>query len=272
MSPHPHTVGMILAAGEGTRMRPLTHHCPKPLLPFGGKPIVERIAERLTPLGLKAFGINAHHLSNQVVRWVEREHPAWITHHEQELLGSGGGVRAMHQRLPPSRDFLYHNGDIFTDAPLDKLLALHQDRGARVTMLLTPSAKADGNVGFDPTTGRIVALPSHTEIERIAADFEPVSFGGIMVFERSLIERLPKDAPTPCIIRDAITPELLDGGIIQGMYHQGVFSDLGTHARWIDGLHALGPPPFADEVLPGLPAPITLRSDRGAVRFVPSKP
>lgn len=260
---------MVLAAGEGTRMHPLTHHCPKPLLPFAGTPILERIAQNLAPLELQAIGINAHHLADQLLAWVHAHHPTWITHHEPTLLGSGGGVRAMHHVLPPSRNVLYHNGDIFTDASLHTLLTTHEQRGAHATLLLTPSAKADGNVGFDPQTQRVVALPSHTGIEHTATHFERVSFGGIMIFERSLIARLPTNDPTPCIIRDALTPALLDGAHIHGVYHTGVFSDLGTHARWIDGLHSLSSPPFADEHLAQLPEPITIESPRGSLRFIP---
>jgi len=267
--PNQDVVAMILAAGEGTRMRPLTHYCPKPLLPFAGTPILERIAQKLAPLHLQAIGINAHHLADQLLAWTQAQHPDWITHHEHTLLGSGGGVRAMHQLLPPSTHFLYHNGDIFTDAPLQALITSHRQNGAHATLLLTPAEKADGNVGYNPTTGRIVALPSHARIESTSDDFQRASFGGIMIFERSLLDRLPEDEPAPCIIRDALTPSLLDGAHIHALYHRGLFSDLGTHDRWIDGLRTIQKPPFQDEVLASLPAPIVLKSGGDQVRFVP---
>lgn len=269
MSDNSDIVGMILAAGEGTRMRPLTRYCPKPLLPFGGVPILERIASTLRPLELRAIGVNAHHLADQLLPWLQTHHPSFARSHEAQLLGSGGGVRAMHALLPPSEHFLYHNGDIYTDASLDALIAMHRQHNADVTMLLTPSATADGNVGFDRNTERVVALPSHHDIERTQSAFEPASFGGIMVFKRSLVDRLPADTLAPCIIRDAITPLLLDGGTIQGMFHRGAFSDLGTHDRWIAGLQSIASPPFADEQLPGLPEAITLRSGEFSVRFTP---
>lgn len=270
MSRHSDTVAMILAAGEGTRMRPLTHYCPKPLLPFGGIPILERIAARLTPLHLHAIGINAHHLADQLLPWVHTHHPKWITNHEASLLGSGGGVRAMHALLPPSKHFLYHNGDIFTDASIDRLMQEHRAHNAQVTMLLTPAERADGNVGFDPTTLRVTTLPAHDRIVQTQPNATPASFGGIMVFERSLIEELPKDHIAPCIIRDAITPALLRGAHIHALYHAGICSDLGTPARWLHGLRALHAPPFADETLAQLPEPITLRHNGDHVRFVPA--
>src|SRR5690625_754442 len=90
-----------------------------------------------------------------------------------------------------------------------------------------------------------------------------------MIFERSLLDRLPEDEPAPCIIRDALTPSLLDGAHIHALYHRGLFSDLGTHDRWIDGLRTIQKPPFQDEVLASLPAPIVLKSGGDQVRFVP---
>lgn len=269
MSENADIVGMILAAGEGTRMRPLTRYCPKPLLPFGGVPILERIATNLHPLNLRATGVNVHHLADKLLPWLREHHPGFIPSHETQLLGSGGGVRAMHALLPPSAHFLYHNGDIFTDASLPALIALHRRSDADVTMLLTPSASADGNVGYDRESGRVVALPSHDSIETIQENFERTSFGGIMVFKRELIARLPADNPTPCIIRDAITPLLLAGGTLQGLYHTGVFSDLGTHERWIAGLRNIAHPPFEDERIPELPEAVTLRSGGLSVRFRP---
>lgn len=269
MSSRSDTVAMILAAGEGTRMRPLTHYCPKPLLPFDGIPILERIAAHLTPLHLRAIGINAHHLADQLLPWVHTHHPDWITHHEATLLGSGGGVRAMHALLPPSKHFLYHNGDIFTDASIDRLMHEHRATNAHVTMLLTPAERADGNVGFDPTTLRVTTLPAHDRIVHTQPNATPASFGGIMIFERSLLEQLPKDNPAPCIIRDAVTPALLLGAHIHALYHTGICSDLGTPKRWLQGLASVHSPPFADETLPQLHAPITLRYRNAHVRFVP---
>lgn len=269
MSAHNDTVGMILAAGEGTRMRPLTHHCPKPLLPFHGTPIIERIARSLAPLNLSSVGVNAHHLADVLLPWLRTHYPNFVRNHEEPLLGSGGGVRAMHALLPPSTHFLYHNGDIFTDAPLDELLQRHRASDADVTMLLTTSDAAEGNVGFDSSTARVVALPTHTAMAQTQARFERTSFGGIMVFKRRIIDRLPSDDTTPCIIRDAITPLLLDGGNIQGLFHPGIVSDLGTHDRWISALHTVSSPPFEDEHLALLPQAITLKSDKDSVRFVP---
>lgn len=266
-------VGMILAAGEGTRMRPLTLYCPKPLLPFQGVPILQRISQNLRELGLLQVGVNAHHLADSLSLWVQQNAPELLVHHEQTLLGSGGGVRAMSERLPTAAHFLYHNGDILTDASLQALIDHHRRTDADVTMLLTAGAAADGNVGFERSTGRIVALPGQEGPCAVPCDSsERTSFGGVMIFRRELIDRLPDDQLAPCIIRQALTPLLLAGGNIQGLFHDGLFSDLGTHERWLAGLRSVQTPPFADEYLHGIPETIVLHGGGDTVRFLPAKP
>lgn len=263
-------VAMVLAAGEGTRLRPLTHHCPKPLLPFCGVPVLQRILDNLRALQLAAIGVNTHHLAGTMTQWLHAHAPDVLIHHEAALLGSGGGVRAMSALLPAAEHFLYHNGDVFTDASIQRLIDHHRATDADVTMLLTAGDAADGNVGFETATGRIVALPTHEGIQSVASK-EPrrTSFAGVMLFRRSLPDRLPIDHPAPCIIRDGIAPLMREGGRIQGVFHEGLFSDLGTPERWIAGLRSVQAPPFSDESLPGIPEAITLTDGRDCVRFVP---
>lgn len=270
MTDHADIVAMILAAGEGTRLRPLTLHCPKPLLPFHGEPILARIHARLEALELGAIAINTHHLAAQVEAWTRAHAPAIIISHEPTLLGSGGGVRAMSALLPHADHVLYHNGDILTDAPLDALIRAHRASNAVVTMLLTDAAAADGNLRFDAASGRVVTLPLHEGAASVPSPHAvPASFAGIMLFRRHVIDRLPADTPAPCIIRDAITPLLAEGAHIHGFFHDGLFSDLGTPARWLAGLRSLQDPPFPDERVAGLPEIITLQDDRDHVRFLP---
>lgn len=265
------TVAMILAAGEGRRMRPLTHHCPKPLLPFRGRPLIDQIAEKLQALSLRAIGVNTHHLASTLEDWLHEHHPTFVLHREEKLLGSGGGVRAMDARLPASEHFLYHNGDILTDAPLDALLKHHRETHAELTMLLMPSAAADGNLRFEPSTGRITQLPLHEGFAHAPthANTQSVSFAGIMVFRRALIQRLPANHPSPCILRDALSSLLLEGANVQGLYHSGLCSDLGTHERWLQTLRQFEAPPFDDEIVPQLPQAIEIEAKGMRLRFRP---
>lgn len=264
-------VGLVLAAGEGTRLRPLTLYCPKPLLPFHGRPILDRILANLRPLKLGGIGVNTHHLADALQTWLAAHHPDVRISHEPTLLGSGGGVRALCRVLPPADHVLYHNGDIFTDASLPALIAQHRMHKADVTMLLSSAQSADGNVGFDAARGRIVTLPGHSGLHTVpgAHNAQRTSFAGILIMRRHVWERLPIDATAPCIIRDAITPLLLEGGAIHGVLHHGHFSDLGTPARWLAGLASVQEAPFDDETVDGLPEAITLQDNGRSVRFLP---
>lgn len=259
--------GILLAAGEGTRMRPLTHFCPKPLLPFLGRPILSHILEKIRGLRLSGTGINAHHLRPALEAWVRAHAPELVLSVEDELLGSGGGARAIAAKLPRTDHYLYHNGDILSDAGLDAMIAQHRATDADVTMLVVGPEAADGSLRYSPSTQRVTRLPAHSGfVARPQDDDQAVSFGGIMLFKRAILDALPP-TPAPCILRDAVTPALHAGARVMGFPHGGRWSDLGTHARWLDGLRQHAAPPFADEILPGLPEPVLLDDGESRVLF-----
>lgn len=265
-------IGLVLAAGEGTRLRPLTLVAPKPLIPFRGRPIISYILENIESASISRICVNAYYKHDVLNAWLGQNAAQISVSVEEVLLGSGGGVRRMAALLPQANHYLYHNGDILTDARLDDLISTHLASEAEVTMLVVSPEAADGNVGFSPSTGRITRLPAHGGVaEQPAQDAERVSFGGIMLFKRSIIERLPAEIQTPCIIRDAISPALQEGAKIIGLKHAGKWSDLGTHERWIDGLKQYSSPPFADEYLTGLVAPVEISDGKDSVRFLPKR-
>lgn len=271
MTNHLDIVAMVLAAGEGTRMRPLTYDCPKPLLPFRGRPILSYILENIQEAGLSAVSVNTHHLAAHLHTWLHANAPQVTVHHEPVLLGSGGGVRAMDRQGPRAAQILYHNGDILTDADLGAMFAHHKAQNADVTMLVVAPEAADGSLRYCPRSGAISQLPSHHGPVQGPEDVGiPVSFGGIMIFRRELLERLPHDVEAPCILRDAITPAFLDGARVIAFAHAGRWSDLGTPARWLEGLRAYQAPPFADETIAGLSAPVVLSDGADQVRFIPA--
>ena len=112
---------MILAAGRGERMRPLTDHTPKPLLPIHGKPLIEYHLERLREAGYQDIVINIHHLGEQIKTHLGDGHKLGLSIHysieQDEALETGGGI---FQALPLLGDdtFLVINGDIWTECDL----------------------------------------------------------------------------------------------------------------------------------------------------------
>ena len=129
---------MILAAGLGTRLAPLTSSRPKPLVPVGNRPIIDRTINWLKAQGVDEIVVNAHHHRNQIRNYLDGGRPFGVKIHiseEPEILGTGGGIRKTRwfwDREP----FIVVNGDILTDIDLGPALETHQRRGDLATLVL----------------------------------------------------------------------------------------------------------------------------------------
>ena len=146
---------MILAAGKGTRLQPLTHNTPKPMLPLAGKPLIEWQIEALQRAGVTDIIINLHHLGEQISEYLGNGHRLGVNISyslEQELLETGGGIR---RALPffDDQPFLLLNGDIWTDfdfATLRKppLTELESGESAHILLTPTPAHREQGDFEF----------------------------------------------------------------------------------------------------------------------------
>ncbi|MEW6326796.1 MAG: NDP-sugar synthase [Thermodesulfobacteriota bacterium] len=129
---------MILAAGFGTRLRPLTLLKPKPLFPVLNKPLLAIIIEQLRHAGVTEIAVNTHHLGDQIAAFLEKYNlPGFTVHvlHERLILGTGGGLRNA-GRFLDNAPFLVVNGDIFTTIDLKAAYTFHIASGNAVTMAL----------------------------------------------------------------------------------------------------------------------------------------
>jgi mannose-1-phosphate guanylyltransferase len=129
---------MILAAGFGTRLRPLTLLKPKSLFPVLNKPLLAVIIEQLRRAGVTEIAVNAHHLGDQIAASLEKYNLSGITAHvlrEGVILGTGGGLRNA-ERFLDDAPFLVVNGDIFTTIDLKAAYSFHIASGNTVTMAL----------------------------------------------------------------------------------------------------------------------------------------
>jgi len=137
---------MILAAGHGTRLRPLTDNLPKPLVRFQGKPLLEIIIERLLFSGIEKIVVNIHHLADQVVEFLRlRDYydgKVLISDETDRLMDTGGGVLKARELLDDGEPFILHNVDVYTNLDIKKLVAAHQENNAFITIAVkkrTPS-------------------------------------------------------------------------------------------------------------------------------------
>ena len=126
----------VLAAGLGTRMKPLTDICPKPLLPVLNRPLLGVVLAQLEAAGCFQVAVNTHHLADQVHDFLSAE--PWSfqlsVSHEPEILGTGGGLRQLGEILREG-PFLAINGDILTDLDLAEIYGRHR-AGAVSTLVL----------------------------------------------------------------------------------------------------------------------------------------
>ena len=131
---------MIFAAGLGTRLKPLTDHMPKALVPVAGKPMLEHVIDKLKAAGFNEIVINVHHFANQIIDFLKEKNnfgiQIWISDETEELLDTGGGIKkAAHFFDEP---FLVHNADILSNVDLKALYEHHLTSGNDATLLVSP--------------------------------------------------------------------------------------------------------------------------------------
>lgn len=227
---------MILAAGYGTRMRPLSDLLAKAALPVLNRPLLEWTLESLARAGVTEVAINLHHRALSVRR-VAGDGSAFGLRvrysHERRLLGSIGGVRRVRSFLG-DEPFLLLNGDMVFDFDLPRLIARHRASGARATVSLQehPPRGRYGSVVTDPR-GRIRSFGGHPRPARGRA----WHFTGIQVLDPLVLDRLkPGYAETA---RDLYGPLIAEGELLLGVPLRGPWYDLSSPSLYLASQGAL---------------------------------
>ena len=142
--------GMILAAGFGTRLAPLTDTIPKALVPIAGKPMLDHAILALKKLGCTSVIVNCHHQADAVVRYcMETDFGVNLSIiREETILGTGGGILNAQAFFSGEEPFIVHNADIVSEFPLRKLYATMEERNALAVLALHRGATRRG-VLFD---------------------------------------------------------------------------------------------------------------------------
>ncbi len=133
---------MIFAAGLGTRLKPLTDHMPKALVPVAGKPMLEHVILKLKSAGFTELVINIHHFGEQIIGFLEANRNFGLTIHISDerdmLLDTGGGIKKARNFFSGDEPFLVHNVDILSDTDLKALYEYHLHSGNDATLLASP--------------------------------------------------------------------------------------------------------------------------------------
>jgi NDP-sugar pyrophosphorylase family protein len=159
---------MILAAGLGTRLRPLTRLKPKPALPVGGRPVIAYLLALLARHGVREVVVNRSYLAEVLTEAIETHTPAGLQVHysdEPEPLGTGGGLRRAADFLAGSDPSIVLAGDMLFDADLTALARRHLEAGRRATLVLRedPRAGAFGTIGLD-AKGRLRRIATRFDL------------------------------------------------------------------------------------------------------------
>ena len=226
------TRAFVLGAGLGTRLRPLTHQLPKPLIPVHQRPLAEYAFEHLRGAGVREFVVNTHHLPGA---W-ETAFPggswqggALHYRHEPVLLETGGGLANVQDLLADDGPFFMYNGDIYTEAPLSPALTQHRADGNLVTLLLRSTGPVR-NVAMDTASRRVLDLRN----ARGTNHADQFQFTGICIIEPDFFKYLPARGTIESVVaawlRALDAGERIGGALADG----GLWLDLGDRASYLE--------------------------------------
>jgi MurNAc alpha-1-phosphate uridylyltransferase len=214
---------MILAAGFGERLRPLTEKTPKPLLLVGGKPLIQYHIENLIQAGIRQFVINTSWLGHMIEAYLgdgSRFGAEIFWSRENEPLETGGGIR---RALPflGCEPFLLVNGDVWTDYPLENLATreLHDDVDAHLVLVPNPPFKAVGD--FSLGDDNLIRYPLEGE--------KTYTFSGISIMRPDIFAMYPSASekfPLRNVLESSVRAFSISGEIYDGQWW-----DVGTVER-----------------------------------------
>lgn len=223
---------LVLTAGFGLRLRPLTLFLPKALLPICGEPVAGNTLKELGSAGCETAALNLHHLGHEISElFGERYRNLPLVYSvEPEILGTLGALYPLRDFLGETDFFVLVNGDTLCSWPFKALIRTHIRTGADVTMLLhrrPPEEILGGPVAVGPK-GAVVQLRNAPSTGEIAKRH---LFAGAHVLSRHLLERIEPGKTD--IVGDLYIPLLAEGGKIQSVLTSRRWHDLGTPERYL---------------------------------------
>jgi NDP-sugar pyrophosphorylase family protein len=222
---------MILAAGKGTRLRPLTDTVPKPLVDVAGRPMIAYPLDLLRRAGIQEVVINLHHLGEQIRTTLGDGHAYGIRiiySEEPSILDTGGAIAAARDYLSGDT-FVVLNADTFIDVPLQDVIEFHHRRQAVATMVVRadPDAVRKDDIRIDTLRRlRRMLAHAHPADASAAASLPRFFYAGVQVFDPRVFAYLPPGVYS--ITRDVYPRLLAADEPLYGYVHQGYWRVLDT--------------------------------------------
>ena len=220
---------LILAGGEGTRLRPLTYTVPKPVVPLAGRPHVAYVIDWLVRHGVDDVVVSCGHLAEGMRRALAELEPGVEIRYAEEpdARGTAGAIRFAEDML--GERFLVLNGDVLCDLDLTALMEQHERTRARATIALYPVEDPSGyGLVHRRDDGEITEFLEKPSPEQI--DTDEINAGAYLL-ERSVLERIPPERAVS--IEREVFPELIGDGLF-GIRLEGYWIDIGTPDRFLE--------------------------------------
>lgn len=226
-----HVYGMILAAGFGTRLRPLTDHVPKPVIEVAGQPLIFFALQNMQRAQVSRVVINTHYLPELVAQKVKSV--SWpfeiLFSYEPQILGTGGGIKFAASKLSGADAILVQNADAIVETDVQMLLSEHFATNALSTMVLKAVDDPDlyGAIVTD-AEDRVRDIIGKVGYSGVANQRR--MFCGMQVLDPDIMNWMPQRSEF-CILRDTLVPAIKENAAVYAFENSGFFCDVGTTER-----------------------------------------
>lgn len=219
-------VAMVMAAGLGKRMRPLTATRPKPLVEVAGKALIDHSLDRLRSAGVRKVVVNVHYLADALEAHLKRyasDLDVTVSDERKQLLETGGGMIKARAHLGDAPFLTINSDNLWVDGPIDAINLLAErweDERMDGLLLLVPQARAHGHGGRGDFHMDAVGRLKRRKTGRVA----PFVYTGVQLVSPRLLE----DAPEGAFSTNVLWDQAIAKGRLYGVVHQGLWFDVGT--------------------------------------------
>lgn len=189
---------MILAAGLGTRLKPLTDKVPKALIPLAGKPLLYHVIKKLINSGVTQIIINVHHFAKSIMEYVELQNEFGIQiafAREETLLDTGGGLKNASWFFNDDKPFILHNVDVLSDLDFDQMLDFHNENRSLATLAVR-ARKTSRYFLFDQNDKMVgwqsIETGEKEIVRQLSHEPKNLSFMGIHIISPHIFSILPQ--------------------------------------------------------------------------------